>query len=103
MEKITPSNLPFSVFVLCPPYYVDDKIKNNIWMAEETEKIDGEKFLGEWYNLYNILSSNALIYLLPSKRGLQDQTYVNSFVCLNDKNTVILSNFVAPGRKGEEM
>lgn len=105
MESVTPSNLPFPVFVLCPPTYVDTRHKNNAWMDEKVSGnlvIDKEKFMGEWYNLYNILSANALIYLIPPKKEYQDQTYVNSFVCLKDGKNVILSNFKGKGRAGEE-
>jgi len=104
-KTITPSQNPFLTFVLCPPYYVETKIKNNSWMDKKISgnlTIDHEKFLGEWWNMYEIMTANSLVFLLPPKKGLQDQTYVNSFVCLNDGKTIILSKFRAKGRKGEE-
>lgn len=104
--KITPSQHPFSCFVLCEPTYANTKIKNNAWMTDlnaEEVKQDPQKFLGQWRNLYDVLSANALVYLIPPKKGLQDQTYVNSFVVLHDGVNVILSNFTAPGRAGEEI
>ena len=107
--KLTPSQEPYPVFVLCPPTYVDSGIPNNKWMEDmspEERKIDKEKFNGQWFNFYNVLTSNALVYLLPAKKGLQDQTYVNSFAYLphiKDDNVVILSNFRGKGRAGEEV
>jgi len=107
-KKQTPSQLPFPVFVLCPPTFVDTSIPNNAWMYNMTKKelvVDKDKFMGEWYNLYNVLASNALVYLLPPKKGLQDQTYVNCAVYLphiKDRNIVIISNFKGKGRSGEE-
>jgi N-dimethylarginine dimethylaminohydrolase len=104
----TPSQSPFPVFALCQPMYVDTKVANNIWMKEmkgKDKQIDHERFMGEWYNFVKLLSSDSLVYLIPPKKGLQDQTYVNSFCYLphiEDKDVIILSNFTAPGRAGEE-
>ena len=100
----TPSQHPFPVFALCPPVYVDNAIKNNIWMKGENQKIDKDKFMGQWYNLYNVLAANSLVYLITPVKGLQDQTYVNSFAYLPNvkPDTIVLSNFTAAGRSGEE-
>lgn len=104
----TPSQYPMPVFTLCPPVYVDTAIANNAWMKKlspEERKIDKDKFFGQWYNLYNVLAANSLVYLIPPVKGLQDQTYVNSFVYLphlKDRNVIVLSNFTAQGREGEE-
>lgn len=105
----TPSQSPFPVFVLAQPCFVTDKIENNIWMktakGKDAEPIDVEKFMGEWYQFYKLLSADSLVYLLPPKKGLQDLVYVNSFVYLphiKEKDIIILSNFTAQGRAGEE-
>lgn len=106
----TPSDSPFPVFVLAQPCFVSDDIENNPWMknakGKEAEPIDVEKFMAQWYNFYNLLSSNSLVYLLPPKKGLQDLTYVNCFMYVAhqpEKNLIILSNFTAEGRAGEEV
>ena len=105
----TPSRSPFPVFVLCQPLFVDTKIENNVWMKKlkgEEGEIDKERFMGEWYNFYQLLSAEALVYLIPPKKGLQDQTYVNSFAYLphiKEKDVIVLSNFTAKGRAGEEV
>ena len=105
----TPSQSPFPVFVLAQPCFVSDKIENNIWMkaakGKEAEPINVEKFMGEWYEFYKLLSADSLVYLLPPTKGLQDLVYVNSFVYLphiKDKDVIVLSNFTAEGRAGEE-
>jgi N-dimethylarginine dimethylaminohydrolase len=62
--------------------------------------------IAQWFEMYKVLSSNALIKLLPPKEGLGDQVYVNSFCYLptyTKEPTVILSNFTAEGRAGEEI
>ena len=102
----TPSQYPQPVFVMCPPAFVDNKIKNNSTMKDMADAVmDRPKFLAQWYNLYNVLAANSLTYLLPPKKGLQDQTYVNCFAYLphvKGRNVIVLSNFTADGREGEE-
>ena len=105
----TPSQSPFPVFVLAQPCFVSDDIENNIWMksakGKDAEPIDVEKFMGEWYQFYKLLSADSLVYLLPPKKGLQDLVYVNSFVYLphiTKQDIIILSNFTAEGRAGED-
>lgn len=102
----TPSQYPQPVFVMCPPSFVDNKIKNNKTMEElAQQELNRPKFLAQWYNLYNVLAANSLVYLLPPLKGLQDQTYVNCFAYLphiKNKNVIVLSNFTAEGREGEE-
>lgn len=105
----TPSKSAFQVFALCQPMYIDTKIENNVWMKGlkgAAGEINKERFMGEWYNFYRLLAAESLVYLIPPKKGLQDQTYVNSFCFLphfKERDTIILSNFTAPGRPGEEI
>jgi len=95
---------------MCVPINFDNKILNNIYMksmSEEKRKIDLDKALAQWIDLYEILTGYGLVYLLPSKKGLQDQVFVNSFALLphllkENRTVVILSNFTAEGRSGEE-
>lgn len=95
------------VFALCPPTYADNAIKNNPTMNEfKGQKIDRPTFIAQWYNLYNTLAANALVYLITPVRGLQDQTYVNSFMYLphlENQDVIVLSNFTGEGRAGEEI
>jgi len=102
-----PSDTAKPTFVMCQPFFVDNKVANNVWIKKlsgEEAKIDKEKFMAEWYNLLHILATDAIVYLLPAQPGLQDQTYVNCFAYLPhvEEPTIILSNFTADGRAGEE-
>ena len=105
----TPSDAPYPVFVMCQPMFIDNKIENNAWIAKlkgKEKEIDYEKNMAEWFNLYRLLSTDALVYLIPPVQGLQDQCYVNSFAYLphfKETPTIILSNFKAEGREGEEV
>jgi len=88
---------------MCPPVYLSNKIKNNKWMEEDNSIINIGRALFQWNCLYELMTSDAIIYLLSPKPHLQDQTYVNSFVVLAHRPDVaILSNFRAAGRQGEE-
>jgi len=94
--------------LLCPPIYTNTNIKNNIWMRrlpEKERKIDVDKAMQQWFDMYSLLSNDALMYILPPKRGLQDQVYITNAgaVLPHLKKTVVLSNFRAKGRPGEEL
>lgn len=82
-------------------------IPNNKWMKKLSPKeriVDTDKAMAQFYQMYSLFSQEVLVYLLPPKDGLQDQVYItNAGVVLPhlDK-TIILSNFKAKGRPGEE-
>lgn len=66
--------------------------------------VNRDKAISQFHLMYSLFSQDAMVYLLPPRDGLQDQTYItNAGVCLPhlDK-TIILSNFKAEGRPGEE-
>lgn len=105
--SITPSQYAFPVFALCPPVYAGTSHKNNPTMNEyrgKDSEINRDKFMAQWFNFYNVLAANALVYIITPVKGLEDQTYVNSFCYLphSKPDTIILSNFTAEGRPGEE-
>ena len=103
--KLTPAHYAFPVFFMCPPVYADTAVKNNPTMHEYEEPIDRDKFMAQWYNLYNVTAANSLVYVIPPKRGLQDMVYVNSLCYLphiQDRDIVVLANFTGEGRPGEE-
>lgn len=105
-EILTPSNINMPVFVMAPPIHAKF-FPNNAWMYElqEDTNINIEKFMFEWYSLYELLSHEGLVLTFPPKPNLQDLVYVNSFLYLphiKDENICIISRFKANGRKGEE-
>lgn len=104
----TPSDLDIPIFLMCPPIQAEIRFLNNEWMEdvakEEGEiKVDLDLFTKQWLDLYTLLSQEALVLTLPPKPGLQDLTFVNSFVYLPhvDIPTCIVSNFRAEGREPE--
>jgi N-dimethylarginine dimethylaminohydrolase len=93
--------------LMCPPKYLSTKIENNKWMTEAQEdeiEVNVDKAMAQFFHMYCLISQDALVYLLPPKEGLQDQIYVvNAGAVLPHlKKTVVLSNFRAKGRPGEE-
>ena len=97
------SSLRKPAFVMCPPIYLSNKIKNNKWMEEDNSTINVGRALFQWNNLYELMTTDAIVYLLAPNPNLQDQTFINSFVVLAHRPDVaILSNFRARGRAGEE-
>lgn len=104
---ITPSQYAFPVFALCPPVYAGTSHQNNPTMKEfkgKDAKIDHEKFMAQWFNFYKVIAANSLVYIITPVRGLEDEVFVNSFCYLPHvkPDTIILSNFTAEGRPGEE-
>lgn len=82
---------------------------NNVWMEDltaEERTVDSRKALAQFFDVYDLLSSEGLVYLLPTPQDepLQDLVFTaNLGVVLNtpDQNTVVLSNFVPGPRTGE--
>lgn len=95
------------VFLMNPPLSLDTSIPNNRTMSllsDEERKIDFNRAMDQWLELYRSLSKDALVYLLPSSKPLQDLTFVSNIgVILNhlDNPVAIVSNFRAEGRQGE--
>lgn len=104
---IMPSDLSRPVFVMCPPFSLDTGDPNNVWMqklSEKERKVNKLKAVEQFFSLYAFISNLALVYLLPSKKGLGDLPYVANMGIklpnVND-NTVIISNFKSEPREGE--
>lgn len=97
----------FPAFLMSPPYFLSTDAANNIWMQElspEDRCVSRIRALAQFRELYQFLASRALVYLLPSRPGLQDQAYVaNLGVVLphTPEKTVVISNFRSVPRRGE--
>ena len=107
---LNPSLVEMPSFLMCPPFSVSNKIPNNAWMKEEADKgkkINRQKALNQFFELYNYLSSESIVYLLPSHESLQDLVFTANLGIvlehLPEKDTVILSNFTSKARRGEEI
>ena len=73
-------------------------------MSGEEKLVNVDKAMSQFFDLYGLLSQDAVVYLLPPKRGLQDQVYISncSMYLPHVYRTIVLANYTAPGRPGEE-
>jgi N-dimethylarginine dimethylaminohydrolase len=95
------------VFVLNPPFSLDTAVANNATMEKlgpGGRRIDRARALAQWRALYRHIAARSLVYLLPSRAGLQDQPYVaNLGVMLGHlaEPVFVVSRFRAAARGGE--
>lgn len=105
LEPVT--HEPFPAFLMSAPLHISTEQANNVWMRELCERdrtVDRERAVRQFRKLYGFLAERALVYLLPSRPGLQDQVYVaNLGVVLphTPERTVVVSNFRSEPRRGE--
>jgi N-dimethylarginine dimethylaminohydrolase len=104
-RPVTEQDVP--AFLMNVPFSLSTDQPNNAWMLgmEEGERrVDLPTALRQFRELYAFLAGRAIVYLLPSRDGLQDQTYVaNLGVVLPHlaEPTVVVSNFRSEPRRGE--
>ena len=108
--KETPSQLQLQSYVMNFPFSLSTNDPNNIWMQELTDdelQINKPKAYKQFMDLYNFMSGQSLVYLLPSEGNFQDQVYVANLGLqlphIKDENHILLSNYTSDPRKGEEL
>jgi N-dimethylarginine dimethylaminohydrolase len=108
--KETPSQLHLQSYVMNFPFSLSTSDPNNIWMQElsdEELQINRPKAYKQFMDLYNFMSGQSLVYLLPSEGNFQDQVYIANLGLqlphIKDRNVILLSNFTSDPRKGEEL
>src|SRR5439155_19465919 len=107
---LNPTQLERPAFLMNFPFSYATECANNPWM----EDLKGDKRAPnftrasvQFLEVYRNISAEGLVYLLPTPRGvkLQDLLYTANLGIvlehLPDKNTVIISNFASPPRRGE--
>ena len=94
-------------YLLNAPFSLSAEIVNNAWMEDMSaaeRRVDRSKAFDQFMALYRTIAETAIVYLLPSWPGLQDQPYVaNLGVVLpgGPQPTVIISRFRSEPRRGE--
>jgi N-dimethylarginine dimethylaminohydrolase len=108
--KETPSQLHLQSYVMNFPFSLSTADPNNIWMQElsdEELQINRPKAYKQFMDLYNFMSGQSLVYLLPSEGSYQDQVYVANLGLhlphIKDRNVILLSNYTSEPRQGEEL
>lgn len=108
-ERLNPTSLERPSFLLNAPFSYSAKEANNVWMEElpaDQREVNLGRAMVQFLEFYRFLASDALVYLLPTPRAeLQDLVFTaNLGVVLDhlpDRNTVVISNFTSPPRRGE--
>src|SRR4051794_19581255 len=85
------------VLLMNLPISLSTDIPNNAWMEDmnaSEREVYVDKATAQFFGLYSYIAQSAIIYLLPSTPGLQDQPYVSNLGvvlphCEND--TVVIS------------
>ena len=107
---LNPTTLDIPAYLMSVPFSYSALEANNIWMKEikdEERKVNTQKALKQFWNLYNYMASNALVSILPSPANCQLQDLVftaNLGIVLEhlpNKNTVVISNYTSEPRVGE--
>jgi N-dimethylarginine dimethylaminohydrolase len=107
---LNPTQLERPSFLLNFPFSLSTQVANNAWMQDlppDQRQPNFTRAAVQFLQLYRYLAAEALVYVLPTPRGaeLQDLVYIaNLGIVLDhlpDKNTVVISNFASPPRRGE--
>ena len=107
---VNPTQFERPSFLMSFPFSYATGFANNPWMEDmkgETRNPDFMRAAVQFLAVYQNMSAEGLVYLLPTPRGadLQDLMYTaNLGIVLDhlpDKNTVVISNFTSAPRCGE--
>jgi N-dimethylarginine dimethylaminohydrolase len=110
LRSLNPTQLDWPAFLLSFPFSYDTSFANNPWMTDlsgDRRRPNYQRAAVQFLQLYRFIAAEALVYVLPAagRTDLQDLIYTaNLGVVLEHlpgKNTVVISNFASPPRRGE--
>ncbi len=99
-------NLP--VLLMNLPLSLSAQIPNNAYMhdlSSSEREICHDRAIAQFHSLYKHVAQHAIVYLLPSTPGFQDQPYVSNLGAVLphcEEDTVLISRFRSAPRIGEE-
>ena len=108
--NLNPTRLRRPSFLLNAPFSFSARVPNNKWMEEQPvdqREPDRARAMLQFLELYRYVSSEALVYLLPTPRGcdLQDLVFTANLGIVPQHHangsTVIISNYTSVPRRGE--
>jgi N-dimethylarginine dimethylaminohydrolase len=108
--QLTPTSLDRPAYLLNAPFSYSTGVANNVWMEEidPGKRVpNARRSMVQFLELYRLLTSDALVYVLPTPVGssLQDLVFTANlgvvFEHLPGNPTVVLSNFTSEPRRGE--
>jgi N-dimethylarginine dimethylaminohydrolase len=103
--RITEQAIP--AFLMSVPFSLSTERPNNARMralAPSRRKLSLPRALRQFRELYAFVAAHGLVHLLPSRPGLQDQTYVASLGAVLGhvpEPTLVVSSFRAETRRAE--
>jgi N-dimethylarginine dimethylaminohydrolase len=109
-RPFTPTVLDRPAYLLNAPFSYTTGVANNVWMEEidpDERAPDPRRAMVQFLELYRFMSSDALVYVLPTPAGrdLQDLVFTANlgvaFEHLPDRDVAVLSNFTSAPRRGE--
>ena len=106
-ERLSLQTLGQPAFLMSLPLFLSADEPNNVLMeamSGEERRVDCRKATAQFLDLYRFISARAVVYLLPSRPGLQDQPYVANLGAVlphTERETVVVSRFRSPPRVGE--
>ena len=110
LENNTPGTLTRPAYVMNAPFSYSTNTPNNPWMEElpvEKRGVDRRRAMVQFLQLYRYLSSDSVVFLVPTPRGcaLQDLVFTaNLGVVLEHvpgRDVAVISNFTSEPRRGE--
>ncbi|WP_147448225.1 arginine deiminase-related protein [Mesorhizobium sp. YM1C-6-2] len=106
-EELRRAKTAVPVYLMNLPLSLSAQVANNAWM-DEMSAVDREvrpaSAISQFLELYRHISGQAIVYLLPSRPGLQDQPYVANLAAVLPhchEDTVLISRFRASARARE--
>src|ERR1051326_8478421 len=107
---LNPTQFDRPAFVMNFPFSYATGVANNPWMEDMKDGKRNPDFVRaavQFLAVYQNISAEGLVYVLPTPQeaDLQDLMYTANLGIvlehLADKNTVVISNFASPPRRGE--
>jgi lysine-ketoglutarate reductase/saccharopine dehydrogenase-like protein (TIGR00300 family) len=87
--------------LMCPPHHYDVDYVINPWMEGNIHRSSRQKAEDQWQGLHQVLKTYATVELVEPQPGWPDMVFTaNAGLVLG--NTVVLSRFFHPERRGEE-
>lgn len=107
-QVIRLGQLNFPVLLMNLPLSLSAQIANNAYMEDMSSSqrlVDLDRAIAQFISLYQHVAQHAIVYVLPSSPGLQDQPYVSNLGLVLphcEEDTVIISRFRSAPRVGED-
>jgi len=106
-EALRAGRVESPILLMNLPLSLSAQVPNNAWMDDispEERHVRLDRAIAQFNDLYKHVAQHAIIYLLPSRFGLQDQTYVSNLAVTlphSAADTVVVSRFRSAPRIGE--